>query len=346
VIRFAARQFRTQAVVAAIGLAAVAVVVLVTGPRLVHRYDSLIVGCGGQSCDVATNLFLRTDRFLQRVLDTLVLFTPALVGVFWGAPLVARELETGTFRLAWTQSVTRTRWLVVKVALVALAAAIVAGLLTLMVTWWFSTLDRVSADRFDPSPYGTRGLVPIGYAAFAVVLGTAVGVLVRRTVPAMAITLALFIGALVAMNIWVRPHLLPPVTVTQSVTSARGFGFTPDASGTGLNFVVEPPDMSNAWVLSSRVVDASGRGITSQFVSSACPEIPLPSDDTGVQRAPADKGVFLRCVRTIARTYHIEMTYQPAGRYWVFQSMESGIFVLLAVGLAAFSAWWVRRRVV
>jgi len=42
------------------------------------------------------------------------LATPALLGIFWGAPLIARELETGTCRLAWNQSVTRTRWLTVK----------------------------------------------------------------------------------------------------------------------------------------------------------------------------------------------------------------------------------------
>jgi ABC-2 family transporter protein len=346
VIRFAARQFRTQAVVAAIGLAVVGVTVLVTGPHLAHLYDTTVAGCGsGQSCFLAADAFGRKDRLLQGILGMLILTIPALIGIFWGAPLVARELETSTFRLAWTQSVTRTRWLVVKVVLVALAAVAVAGLVSLMATWWFSPLDRVNANRFDPSQFTQRGLVPAAYAAFAVALGTAVGLVVRRTVAAMAITLVVFIGVLLVMTTWVRPHLLPPVTVNQSVTSASGFGFTPNASGSGVDFMVEPPSVPNAWVLSSRVVDSGGQGITAQFMRSACPQIKPPPPDTRITRAPADKNAFLDCVRTIAQTYHVEMTYQPAGRYWVFQSMESGVFVLLALGLGAFSVWWVRRRV-
>ena len=80
-------------------------------------------------------------RFLQH-LSLVSLLVPALIGIFWGAPLVARELEAGTFRLAWTQSVTRTRWLAVKIALVGLASVLAAGLLSLLVTWWSSPLDR------------------------------------------------------------------------------------------------------------------------------------------------------------------------------------------------------------
>jgi len=41
-------------------------------------------------------------------LDFLVLAVPLLIGMFWGAPLISREFEAGTFRLAWTQGVTRS----------------------------------------------------------------------------------------------------------------------------------------------------------------------------------------------------------------------------------------------
>jgi len=347
VIRFAARQFRTQAIVAAVALAAVGVAVLATGPHLFHLYDTTVAACqSGQSCFLAADAFSRHDHLLQSVLGILLLIVPALIGIFWGAPLVARELETGTFRLAWSQSVTRTRWLVVKLVLVVLAAIVAAGLLSLMGTWWFSTLDRVSANRFDPSVFAQRGLVPAGYAAFAVALGTAVGVMVRRTVPAMAITLVVFIGCLLVMGTWVRPHLLPPVRGQKSVASAGGFGFAPNASGTGLTFIVEPPPIHNAWVLSSGVVDAQGHHITTQFLKSACPQLPAPPIGPGVHHAPADKSVFLSCVAKIAAVYHIDMRYQPASRYWIFQAMETGIFVVLALGLGACSVWWVRRRIV
>ena len=87
-----------------------------------------------------------------------MLVVPALIGMFWGAPLIARELETGTYRLAWTQGVTRKRWLAVKLGLVGLASMAVAGLLSLMVTWWSSPLDRVNADPF--TLFDQRGIVP------------------------------------------------------------------------------------------------------------------------------------------------------------------------------------------
>lgn len=344
-IRFAARQFRTQAVVAGAGLAALGVVVLVTGPHLFHLYDLTVAGCTGQTCGAATTVLGHQDRLLQQILGILLLIVPALIGIFWGAPLAARELESGTFRLAWTQSVTRTRWLVVKVVLVVLAAIVAAGLLSLMGTWWFTTLDRVSSNRFDPSLFTQRGLVPAGYAAFAVALGTAVGLLVRRTVPAMAITLVVFIASLVVMTTWIRPHLLPAVSVQKPVASAQDFGFTTNSSGTGLDFVVELPAIHNAWVLSSSVVDDAGHHITPQFVKSACPQIKPPPATPGVHHAP-DETAFRDCVGKIAATYHIDMRYQPAGRYWIFQAMETGIFVFLALALGAFSVWWVRRRVV
>jgi hypothetical protein len=99
---------------------------------------------------------------------------PAIIGMFWGAPLIARELEAGTFRVAWTQSVTRARWLAVKLGLAGLASMAAAGLVSLMVTWWSSRvdpLDPFGMNRLQPAMFGTRGIAPIGYAAFAFVLG-------------------------------------------------------------------------------------------------------------------------------------------------------------------------------
>ena len=88
-----------------------------------------------------------------------------------------REFEAGTFRLAWTQGVRRTRWLVVKLGLGAFAAMAVAGLLSLIVTWWSSDLDLVNGQIFNPLSFSVRGIVPIGYGAFAFVLGLAAGLL-------------------------------------------------------------------------------------------------------------------------------------------------------------------------
>jgi ABC-type multidrug transport system permease subunit len=102
-----------------------------------------------------------------------VYLTPALIGIFWGAPLVTRELEAGTLRLTWNQSVTRTRWMAAKLALIGLVAMATAGLLSLMVTWWSGPIDQAGGfpvtmgqlSRFSPLVFDARGFAPVGYAA-------------------------------------------------------------------------------------------------------------------------------------------------------------------------------------
>jgi len=140
------RQFRAQAIVAAAALAVVAIALAVTGPHLAGLYASN----GLATCQAHGNCETLKTSFMDQVKSStpdgrlfalgigLLLAAPALVGVFWGAPLVTREIEAGTFRLAWTQSVTRARWLAVKLGLIGLASMAAVGLLSLMVGWWAS----------------------------------------------------------------------------------------------------------------------------------------------------------------------------------------------------------------
>ena len=161
------RQFRGQALVAAAGLTAVAIASLVTGPGLAHYYSTMVETCQSRGdCDVVASVLGEKHELLQ-LLSTVLVIVPALVGMFWGAPLVARELETGTYRLVWTQSVTRSRWLALRVAVVGLGSIVVAGLLSLMVTWWSSPLDTTRQYRFRPDIFSERGIVAVGYAACA-----------------------------------------------------------------------------------------------------------------------------------------------------------------------------------
>ena len=147
-IRLTCLQFRMQAAAAFAALAALAIVLAITGRNLAHLYDiSGLATCKVHGdCGTLDDTFLRHYSFLRNALGPAMLAVPALIGVFWGAPLVARELETGTYRLAWTQSVTRTRWLAVKVALVGIASIAVAGLFSLMITWWFSPIEKVNTN--------------------------------------------------------------------------------------------------------------------------------------------------------------------------------------------------------
>ncbi|MGH9092378.1 MAG: ABC transporter permease subunit, partial [Acidimicrobiales bacterium] len=162
------RQFRTQAAIALGALVIVAIVLALTGSHVTHLYDTTVVSCTAHNdCSRARSTFVRYDLLLQNGLNAFIIFVPVLIGMFWGAPLVAREFETGTFRLAWTEGVTRRAWLVTKLAVVGLASMVVAGLLSFMVTWWSSRIDQVNMNRLSPGIFAARDIAPIGYAAFA-----------------------------------------------------------------------------------------------------------------------------------------------------------------------------------
>jgi ABC-type transport system involved in multi-copper enzyme maturation permease subunit len=347
-IRLVLRQFRTQALLAVAALVAVAVVLAITGPHLVYLYDTTVASCKAPAdCSLVNKNFVGNDSILQVVLGTFLLVVPALIGIFWGAPLIARELEAGTYRLAWTQSVTRTRWMAVKVALVGVAGMVVGGLLSFMVTWWFSPIDQVNLNRFTPGVFDERGLVAIGYAAFAFAIGVTAGLLIRRTVPAMAATLVAFVAARLATLYLVRPNLIPPETSSMALSSASGLGFGPGPSGE--TFMADAPNLPNALVNSSQIVDGAGHvpsdQILHQFLVNACPSIVSPATaPSNATHGPANQATFNDCIAQLSTQFHLTVTYQPADRYWAFQWYETAIFVGLAVILVGFCFWWVRRR--
>jgi hypothetical protein len=336
------RQFRTQAMVAAAVLVLVAIALGSTGPHLAHLYDSsglLTCHAHGDCPSLAGNFFnsAKADTFIFRLWDGaifLMFLVPALLGVFWGAPLITREIETGTFRLAWNQSVTRTRWLAVKLGLLGLAAMVTTGLLSLMLTWWSNPVQRIAAlvpssdtvSRLLPVLFATRGIAPVGYAAFAFALGVTVGVVIRRTVPAMAITLAIFAFVQVAFPLWIRPHLITPLrsSAVLLASNIQGLGESNGGKVSLFTSVAKP----GAWVISNVTRTASGHPFTGP-PPTAC------SQNSG----------FQTCANAIGRLHLRQLvTYQPTSRYWALQWYETGIFLVLALLLAGLCFWWTRRR--
>jgi hypothetical protein len=326
------RQFRSQAWVGLILLAVVAIILAATGPGLAHLYNtSGIPGCHAhRNCGALSLEFVNelrnssTYRFLAHV-GVILIAVPALIGIFWGAPLIARELEAGTYRLAWNQSVTRSRWLAMKLGVVGLASIAAAGLFSLMVTWYSSPVDRARSTMF--SVFAQRGIVPMGYAAFAFALGVTAGLIFRRTVPAMAVTLALFAVVQLVVPQWVRPHLLPPAHKTETISRAvLAQNDINRVTGTvTINVPARHP--AGAWTLSRQVIAPSGRVFTGPAIPACKSGPPGP------------------CVNWLA-SQHLRqlLTYQPSSRFWAFQGLETGIYLILALILAGVSLWWLRRR--
>jgi hypothetical protein len=350
--RFAWLQSRTQTLTMFAALGVLAVVAAVTGVHLSHLYSSLVAPCAAKGdCQLATGQFLAHYTWLQRGLDLLLQLAPGLLGIFWGAPLLARELETGTYRLAWTQGVTRSRWVTTKLILVGASTLAAAGLLTLATTWWFRAVDIAAANQY--AVFDRRNLAPIAYAVFAFTLGALMGTLIRRTLPAMATALGIFAFTRIAVSAWLRPHLLAPLHTTISLLSAGGFGFLADRSG-NVDLVARGPGIPNAWVQSSRIVTSSGHAASAAeraaFVRQYCPAIahppaaPLGAAARGAIEAAPNPSAFLDCRQQAAHVFHLVATYQPAGRYWTFQWLEAAIYVALALVAAIGCYWWVTRR--
>jgi ABC-type transport system involved in multi-copper enzyme maturation permease subunit len=348
-IWFALRQFRLQAVTAFALLLALAIAFLVTGPHLVHAYNTTIVGCQARGdCNGSTESFLSAYPFLQNLLTESVILA-ALIGVFWGAPVVAREFDSGTYRLAWTQSASRTQWLTAKLIVGGTASVVTAGLFTLMATWWSSPLDRVRDQQF--SIFDTRDIAPIGYALFAFALGVAIGAVVRRTIPTMALTILVFAAVRVCFNQFIRPHF------AKALSAVTKFEL-PYSKATKLSLRprLNPAD----WTISSKVENAAGKvfprlssgfgfqsnanGSTTFVGAGVCPnKIPNAIHRGGSSGPPkAVQEALSKCVSSFHLTNYL--TYQPASRYWMFQWCELGSYVVLSALLVSLSVWWIRRR--
>jgi hypothetical protein len=336
------RQSRAQTIAAAAAVAGLAIVLAVTGSSVAHLYvTSGIAGCHPfASCrtlvDDFTSKLTSTDAVLYGIGSAVLLLVPSLMGVFWGAPLVAREIEARTFPLAWNQTVTRTRWMAVKLGLAGLLATATAGLLSLMLTWWSSPIDtalsmgttsRINLTRLGPILFDSRDITPVGYAAFALALGVTAGALIRRTVPAMAATLAGFAAVQFAWAIWIRQHLVAPVRTIVALAPANVFQIK-SINNNMIIYAMPNFTQQGAWVLSSQIVDRSGHA-------------------AHVTTNPVCFGNNLAACQAWIGRLHLRqiVTYEPASRFWEFQWVETAIFVGLAVALAGFCTWWIRRRV-
>jgi hypothetical protein len=319
VISVALRQHRGQ-LSAGLGLMLVLAALLVfTGHQMTsYLHSSGLAAClaaHGGGCDSFSQLF--ENHYGTLLSDVAWLnFLPMLVGAFWGAPLIARELETGTYRLAWTQSITRRHWLATKFAIFLIATVAIGTGFSLLLGAWFHPFAQLQFSggysRMDHNSFDLQGVAPIAYSLFAFALGAAAGVMVRRVVPAMAITVAVYLP----LRLWVqnlRAHFDTPVHVTYPA-----FGTSPRA---GLG----------DWVVQSRLINRVGQTVSDQTAILTCGAAGK-AHNAGVSACLAGHG------------YRQIDLYQPASRFWAFQGIEFAIFAGLAVMLLVVTFYWIVRR--
>ena len=248
---------------------------------------------------------------------------PALAGVFLGAPLVAREVERGTHRLAWTQSITRSGWLAGHMVSVLGIVLVASATTQLALNWFLSPLldagDLIgsSVARFGALMFDAIGIVPVAYTLFAVALGTTCGALTRRTLGAMVLVLVMFVCLRVSVALVARPHYQPVVTGTATTTH------TPGSEPVGLHMP------TGSWVLDVSYDQGDGRHGNFPMCSTQ----PAP-----VGPGSGTSSAMPGCVDRYT------VTYQPGDRFWPFQLIESGIYLGLTVLLLGATWLLVLRR--
>ena len=317
------RQHRFALTGVAALLGGLAVYVWIVGRRLHHAYAAA-TACHPASSIACSELIRSFNEMDVHLANGYVLqAVPALIGAFVGAPVLARELETGTFRYAWTQGFGRWRWTLAKLVLLAVVVAAAAGALSVLFSWYYqpyfaagnqtlflSEVSPLAAGLFD-----LRGVAFAAWTLAAFAIGGLAGMLIRRVVPAIVATLAAYAGLALAAGMFLRQHYLTPLVTSKLNVPA------------------------SAWIMSQWWTKGG------KFAFTGLPPINLLQQFCPPSAVGSDKpspGTLAQCLSQHGYTQWT--SYQPASRFWPFQFIEGGWLLALSALLIAATVWLVRRR--
>jgi ABC-2 family transporter protein len=312
------RQHRFALAGVAALLGALAVWLWLTGLQ-VHRAYTAAADChpaDSGACGALAGYFLNyvsTASTIAIVLQAV----PALIGAFVGAPVLAREMETGTFRYAWTQGFGRWRWTLAKLVPLGIAVAAAAGAFSVLFSWYYQpffaqTFSFNAQVPLDPGVFDLRGVAFAAWTLAAFAIGALAGMLIRRVVPAIAATLAVYTGLALAAGVFLRQRYLAPLATTN------------------LNLP------GSAWILSQWWTKGG------KFAFAPWPPNTLDRQICPFPAGPPTPAQFYQCFAQ--HGYTLWHSYQPASRFWPFQWIEGGWLLALSVLLIAATVWLVRRR--
>ena len=249
-----------------------------------------------------------------QTVSSLMFAVPVLLGAFAGAPLLARELESGTFRFAWTQGAGRTRWAVSTLLVPAAVVMAATGAFTGIFYWYFRpfiALGQVS--EMLPLAFALLGVAFAAWTLLAYSLSAFLGAVFRRTVPAMAVTLVVYVVLAMTTATAIRPHYATPVTKPAATVSD-----------------------SSSWVISDYVRAPNGQELSQNDLYSYFRHLPASVQDSS---SPDAFTAWLA-----GHGYTSWTTLQPDSRFWEFQLIEGGWLLALSAALIGATVWLLRRR--
>lgn len=320
------RQHRAQAYTGLTLIVLVAAVFLPYGQsmRTAYTHDGigtcLLTGTGGDHCQNVMSTFMQQFNGVANHLLTWFTPIPGLIGGIVGASVFGREYEHGTWRLAWTQAVPRTRWLTTRTLLLTAGLTTVTLTLSGLFRWFRSPVDQVSG-RFSPGAFDLEGISLTGYTLFAFAVGVLAGQLLRRTVPAIVVAFTAYMAVRIPVEFWLRPNYQTPVTrLLPTASSTIGPMAPPVSPG--------PPD----WILSRDLVDRAGHTLSPAIQDRVYQQM-------GNLNGQAARDTYLH-----AHGLQYRVHYQPADRFWTFQAIEAALFIGLAATLLGTAIWRLRQR--
>jgi hypothetical protein len=321
------RQHRlTLAGVAAL-FGAPAVYLLVRGLQFHHAYAA-VTACqpaASSRCTAVAHQFSAVYAHGAIVTAGLLQVIPLLAGAFVGAPLLAREFETGTFRYAWTQGFGRTRWAVGKLVPLALAVTLTAATFGALFSWYYQPIVDVGGDSdsslLAPTIFDVHGAALPAWTLVAFAIGALAGILIRRVIPALFATLAVWTALAFLTGAFLRPHYQAPLVTTKDATPRAALvinqWWTFDGKPASL-------DMLNHAL---RPIDVQALTLQDFQPGPATP----PTLGDPVQ--------YL-----ISHGYMQHTSYQPTSRFWTWQLIEGSWLLALSLALIAITIRQVRRR--
>jgi hypothetical protein len=318
-------RYRYFAAATIVVLAALGLWMVLAGRALEAAESSFACHQGTIGCHVLSGVFSLSNQ--ATAINFLLLFVPCLLGIVFGAPLVAGELEHATNRLAWTQGISRTRWLLVKWGLVALGLVALVALLTLVSQWWTGhAVERVFANfgfnggRLQPLFFPITGIALAAYTLFAFALGSALGALLRKTAWAIFGTIVLYTAVSLLLLLVVRPSLAPQVFVPDPLPGQQ------DSNAADRAIALE------SWNLGFGYRYGPGARDTTQSAAAVAQRC----EDRNNYETP-----YLACLSE--RRVQEGVFYQPATHYWDLQWREAALLAASAGALLGLTVWSVRR---
>ncbi len=312
------RQHRTSLAAAAVMLGALAVYLWLAGLKVHHAYIA-VIACHPASSIACTEIatgFTSSYDHTATLIPALLQVVPALIGAFVGAPVLARELETGTFRFAWTQGYGRARWTIAKLMPLAVILTAAAGLFSLVFAWYYRPfIADGQAGPLTGIVFNLRGVAFAAWTLAAFGIGALAGLLIRRVVPAIVATLAAYAALAVTTALFLRRHYIAPLVTTNVHLPASAW-------------------IMSQWWTRSGTFAFSGRPPISIFQRYCPPAVLGPGKPSSVD--------ITTC---LAQHGYTQWTrYEPASRFWPFQWIEGGWLLALSALLLAATVWLVRRR--